>query len=333
MSHKGRVSRGCQDRIASDIDAMHGLASEGVHLIRVERHRESNFPYPCKGDLAYPPEPGALHLHALPGGLIGMPLGAEGLVAIKPKWEKPNPDKTGVFDVLLDYDPLCIAGEWFIFGVGQVTSKSRWTCRDDGGPVKSGGRFIIFKDLGRAYYEATRIERRRPEDHPFPQELLEGQKQSSPAPEERQGLFIDPEKKRKKESRRRGVASARKREEKRFLEELLHELHSFQVNLILCHSDKIPKWTGWNVRWAGIDEVIDNVNEGGLTGWIPAKSNLCVVDVDDGNWEILAKEYPPICNYASRQADRRHLVYYRNRQILDSRFEWNGLEGTSNVRD
>ena len=73
--------------------------------------------------------------------------------------------------------------------------------------------------------------------------------------------------------------------------------------------------------------MIDNVNEGGLTGWIPAKSNLCVVDVDDGNWEILAKEYPPICNYASRQADRRHLVYYRDRQILDSRFEWNGLEG------
>ena len=180
MSHKGRVSRGCQDRIASDIDAMHGLASEGVHLIRILRHRESNFLYPCKGDLAYPPEPGALHLHALPGGLIGMPLGAEGLVAIKPKWEKPNPDKIGAFDVLLNYDPLCIAGGWFIFGVGQVTSKSRWTCRDDGGQVKSGGRFIIFKDLGRAYYEATRIERRRPEDHPFPQELLEGQKQSSP---------------------------------------------------------------------------------------------------------------------------------------------------------
>ena len=229
MSHKGRVSRGCQDRIASDIDAMHGLASEGVHLIRIQRHRESNFLYPCKGDLAYPPEPGALHLHALPGGLIGMPLGAEGLVAIKPKWEKPNPNKTGVFDVLLNYDPLCIAGGWFIFGDGQVTSKSRWTCRDDGGPVKSGGRFIIFKDLGRAYYEATRIERRRPEDHPFPQELLEGQKQSSPAPEERQGLFIDPEKKRKKESRRRGVASARKREEKRFLEDRLSELHRCKI--------------------------------------------------------------------------------------------------------
>ena len=64
-----------------------------------------------------------------------------------------------------------------------------------------------------------------------------------------------------------------------------------------------------------------------MTGWIPAKSNLCVVDVDDGNWEILAKEYPPICEYKSRREAGRHLLYYRNRQILDSRFEWNGLEG------
>ena len=73
--------------------------------------------------------------------------------------------------------------------------------------------------------------------------------------------------------------------------------------------------------------MIDNVRAGGMTGWIPAKSNLCVVDVDDGNWEILAKEYPPICELPIKESRPRHLVYYRDRQILDSRFEWNGLEG------
>ena len=123
------------------------------------------------------------------------------------------------------------------------------------------------------------------------------------------------------------VASARKREEKRFLEDRLSELYRCGVQLVLCNSAKRPAWSEWNVRWAGIDKVIDNFRAGGLTGWIPASKDLCVVDVDDGNWEILAKKYPPICDYASRQADRRHLVYYRDRQILDSRFEWNELAG------
>ena len=123
------------------------------------------------------------------------------------------------------------------------------------------------------------------------------------------------------------VASARKREEKRFLEDRLSELYSCGVNLVLCNSDKTPAWSGWNVRRAGIDKVIDNFRAGGMTGWIPASKDLCVVDVDDGNWEILAKEYPPICEYKSRREAGRHLLYYRNRQILDSRFEWKGLEG------
>ena len=61
---------------------------------------------------------------------------------------------------------------------------------------------------------------------------------------------------------------------------LLPKLHKRGVHFVLCRANKAALETGWQKKAASLDSVLKHYESGGLLGFIPGRSGLWVLDVD-----------------------------------------------------
>lgn len=84
---------------------------------------------------------------------------------------------------------------------------------------------------------------------------------------------------------------------------------------MLCNPDtpKRPTFKHWLKQRPSSAKVINHIRQGGQLGLIPASVDSVCLDVDKGNPETLAKNFPPFCRYESRTAGHFH-CWYESRQ-------------------
>ena len=64
------------------------------------------------------------------------------------------------------------------------------------------------------------------------------------------------------------------------MEKLLPKLHKSGVHFVICRANKAALETGWQNKAASLDSVLKHNAAGGLLGFIPGRSGLWVLDVD-----------------------------------------------------
>ncbi len=92
--------------------------------------------------------------------------------------------------------------------------------------------------------------------------------------------------------------------------EALVELHGRGAKFVRCKPDKSPAESrGWQRRSTSLEHLLAHVQDGGLVGVIPPSLQCAVLDVDTGDTDKMAINWPPLAYVASRKAGRGHLWY------------------------
>ena len=84
---------------------------------------------------------------------------------------------------------------------------------------------------------------------------------------------------------------------------------------MLCNLDtpKKPAFKHWLKQRPSSAKAVNWIRQGGQLGLIPGSIDSVCLDVDKGNPETLAKNFPPFCRYESRTAGHFH-CWYESRQ-------------------
>ena len=90
----------------------------------------------------------------------------------------------------------------------------------------------------------------------------------------------------------------------------LRELESRGAHFLRCRPDKTPAESrGWQYRKASLDHLLAHVQDRGLVGVIPPSLKCAVLDVDTGDTDKMAINWPPMVAVPSRKTGRAHMWY------------------------
>ena len=109
----------------------------------------------------------------------------------------------------------------------------------------------------------------------------------------------------------------------------LEKLADKGAHFVLCQYSKRPVQKGWQKRKPELSEITewldaDTTNQVGIIPW---SLGLTVLDVDEGNAELLTEQYAPLVVLPTRREHGRHVYYYDVSARRNGKWAWQGLSG------
>lgn len=101
---------------------------------------------------------------------------------------------------------------------------------------------------------------------------------------------------------------------------------------VLCRADNKAPSQPWRNHYPDGDELVAHLKQGGLVGVVPATIlyGFTVLDVDEGNADAIAVDFPPLYCFPSRRPGGAHLWYLDD--VPRPNAKWRGLGCAGEVR-